>query len=148
MSGQNLEKARRFYPTDRRIDIAQRFQQEGAARDLESQFGDVFHRDFETVDPTGTMSLTSRGMTGFIAAWREMFEAFGSWEVLADGFVESGDKVLVLLDIVARSLTDEVDLPMRAANVLTFSEEKIVRIELHTSTDMARRAAGLSGGPD
>jgi hypothetical protein len=145
VSETNLERVRRFYPIEGRLDIAPLFQRDEIVGELESQFADLFHHDFETVDPSGSVTPTRGGMAGYIDGWRDLFEAFESWSVIADGFVESGDSVLVTLDIVARSATDQVDLPVRAANVLIFKDGKVARVELHTSVDAARRAAGLEG---
>lgn len=145
MAGENLERARRFYPSER-LDIAEVFRRDDAVELLESQFGDMFQDDFETVDLSGTVTPTTRGMAGFIEGWREWLESFERWSVVADGFVESGDKILVRLDIVARSRTDRVDVPTRGANVLVFTGGKISRVELHTGVDAAERAAGLEKG--
>lgn len=142
MSGENVDKARRFYP-DQRLDIAETLWREGAAELLESQFGDVFHADFETVEASGTVVVSGRGMPGFVEGWREWLGSFESWAVVADAYEESGEKVLVTLDIVARSATDRVEVPFRAANVLTFRDGKVARLEVYTDLAAARRSAGL-----
>lgn len=144
MSGERTQVARRFYPSER-LDLAVVFQRDDAVELLESQFGDIFHKDFETVEASNTVTPAGLGMTGFIGGWREWLGSFESWSVVADDFEEAGEKVLVTLDIVARSRTDRVDVPTRGANVLVFRDGKIARVELHTDVAQARRAAGLEG---
>jgi ketosteroid isomerase-like protein len=141
VSAENVEKARLIYPTER-TDISDVFAREDAVALLESQLGHIFDPEFETVDPTGFVSLEQRGMEGFVAGWREWLGSWESWAVVAEDFVAAGDKVLVLLDIVARARASQVELPQRGANILTFSDGRIVRVELYVDGWAAREAFG------
>lgn len=145
MASEAVERARRFYPAGERVDIAELLRREDAVERLESRFGDIFHEDFETVDVSGTLVLDETGMSGFVKGWREWLSSFESWAVAAEGFEQSGDRVLVLLDIVARTKTGLVEVPSHAANVLTFRDGKVAAVELHTDVAEARRAAGVEG---
>ncbi|MGH2922622.1 MAG: nuclear transport factor 2 family protein [Solirubrobacterales bacterium] len=145
MSPQNVEKARAFYPS-RPINLAATFSEGDVASRLAEEFDEVFHRDFETVDPTGTVTARSlRGMSGYVEGFREWFSSWESWEVVAEDFIESGDKVLVVLEVTGRSRSD-VEISQRAANVLTFRDGRVARVEIHLDLDAARRAAGVEPG--
>jgi ketosteroid isomerase-like protein len=144
VSAENVEKARTFYPREP-LDLAELFSRPEAAERLESQFGVIFHPDFETRDSSAAID-PGKGFEGFVEGFRDWFAAFDSWRVSAEEILDAGDKVLVLLDIVARSRTDRVELPQRGANVLTFRDDRISRVELYLDQAEARRAAGLSDG--
>ena len=145
MPSANVDSARAFYPSER-IDLAEVLAGEDIAANLEEQFGSMFQADFETVDPTGTVtgSTELRGMTGFIAGFREWLSSWESWRVKADDFLESGNNVLVMLDVVARSKS-QIEIAQRAANVLTFEDGRVTRVEIHLDPEAARRAAGIDG---
>ncbi len=138
----NLESARRFFPSER-TDIVGLFRRDDAVEILRDRFGEVFHDDFETVDVSGSVTPAGTGMAGYVAGWREWLNSFASWAVVVEDLAEVGDRVLVTLDILARSRTGGVEIPSRAANVLVFRDGRIATVELHTSVDEARRAAGL-----
>ena len=60
-------------------------------------------------------------------------------------FIEADqERVVVVLDIRARSKTHQVDIPFEGANLLTFRDGKLARAELFTTRDAALEAAGLS----
>jgi ketosteroid isomerase-like protein len=147
VSSENVEKAQEFYPSER-IDLAPLLSQENAVELLEEQLGSNFHPDFETVDASGgtiTGTRELRGMQGFVDGFREWFSSWDSWRVLADDFIESGDKVLVMLDVIGRSRSD-VEIAQRAANVLTFRDGRIARVEIHLDAEAARRSVGIEPG--
>ena len=143
MASANVETVRGFYPTEP-LEFKTVIEREDAVEFLEARFGDVFADDFETADSSGIVAPAARGMAGFVAGWREWLASFDSWSVAVDSFEESGDTVLVVLDIVARSSTGHVEMPTRAANVLTFRDGRVQRVELHTDIAQARLAAGLN----
>ena len=52
--------------------------------------------------------------------------------------------MLVLLDVRARSMTHQVEIPIEGANLLTFSDGRLGRLEIFFERAQAREAAGLS----
>jgi hypothetical protein len=53
------------------------------------------------------------------------------------------DRVLVMVDVLARSKTHQVEMPIEGANLLTFREERLARLELFFDRAQALEAAGL-----
>jgi hypothetical protein len=113
--------------------------------------------DFETIggalgmeaagEPTaeGSARRVVYGVEGFRDGWRGFLAAWDSWVVTATKFIEVDDeRVLVLLDVQARSKTHGVDVPIDAANLLTFRSGKLLRLELFSTRSEAFEAAGLS----
>ena len=54
------------------------------------------------------------------------------------------NRVLVMLDIRARSRTHQVEMPVEGANLLTIKDGRMARIELFFERSQALEAAGLS----
>jgi hypothetical protein len=113
------------------------------------------HSDFETVAVPGAIPLsdpaaedptqpTFSGMDGFRGAFLDWLSAWESWVVTATNFIDVDEnRVLVLLDVRARSKTHQVEMPIEGANLLTLRDGKLARIELFFKRAQAREAAGL-----
>ena len=57
---------------------------------------------------------------------------------------ESGDDdVVALVDVRARGRGSQFDIEEEIADVLTFRDDRIIRLRLHVTRDEALRAAGL-----
>jgi hypothetical protein len=64
--------------------------------------------------------------------------------VTATEFIEVDEnRVLVMLDVRARSKTHQVEMPIEGANLMTLSDGKLARLELFFDREQAREAAGL-----
>jgi ketosteroid isomerase-like protein len=146
----NVEIARELYPG--KVDLV-------AALADEDEFAGALealvHPDFETVTVPGQVPLAGigtsdaarpifHGAAGFFAAFREWLSAWKSWVITPTDFIEAdADRVLVMLDIRARSRTHQVELPFEGANLLTFRDGRVGRLELFFDRAQARAAAGL-----
>ena len=152
MSQENVELAKRLYPGP--VDIVPMLAEPSPWIALAEP---LVHPEFETVgegpamssgggEPTSESSRRSAyGIQGFIGIWRDFLSAWDSWVVTPARVLDvDDDRVLVLLDIQARSKTHGVDIPIAAANLLTFHEDKLTRLELFTTRSEALEAAGLS----
>jgi hypothetical protein len=114
------------------------------------------HPDFETAAPPGQVPFAglkvdnrSRpavfGIDGFVAAYREWFSAWETWVATPTDFVDVDEsRVLVLLDIRARSKTHQVEMPFASANLVTLRSGKVSRLELFFDRAAAFEAVGLS----
>ena len=154
MSSANLELARRLYPAD--FDIARQIDrpefrqwlESVATPDLET-VGVALGMDLDTLDarhPEDVTRRTAHGIDGFIEVWHVFLDAWQTWVYTAKEFIEvDEDRILVLLDIRGRSRTHGVEIPIEAANIVTFRDGKLARLELFTSHPAAYRAAGLAG---
>jgi hypothetical protein len=75
---------------------------------------------------------------------REWLTAWESWVISpADFIVPDESRVLVMLDIQARSRTQHVEIPLQGANLLTFRDAKLARLELYFDRGQALEAAGI-----
>jgi hypothetical protein len=54
------------------------------------------------------------------------------------------NRVLVMLDVRARSKTHQVEMPVEGANLLTIKDGRVARIELFLERSQALEAAGMS----
>ena len=156
MSEENLDLVRRFYPQP--VDMVATLTDPERVEATKSFFEPFVHPDFETVAAPGQMPLigpttkipegslrpTSYGLDGFVTAFGDWLSAWDSWAVTATDFIDvDEDRILVLLDIRARSRTHQVEMPIEAANLLTIRDRKVARIELFLDRAEAREAAGL-----
>jgi hypothetical protein len=59
-------------------------------------------------------------------------------------FVEApGERVLVLMEVRARSKTHQVEMPLKGANLLTIRDRQIARLEMFLDPNEALEAARL-----
>jgi hypothetical protein len=152
MSKENVELARRLYPGT--VDVVSMV----AESDQWLEFFEPFvHPRFETVgiglamgaaggSPVdGGMMRTVHGIQGFLEVWREFLAAWESWVATAAEFIDvDEERVLVYLDISARTKTHGVEIPIEGANLLTFHEGRVKRLEMYVRREEGRKAAGLS----
>jgi hypothetical protein len=153
MSQENMELAKRFYPGS--VDIVPM----AAAPDAWVGFFEpLVHPDFETVGEGLAMSSggvetaqessrrSAYGFEGFISVWSDFLSAWDSWVVTPANLIDVDDeRVLVLLDIRARSKTHGVEMPIEAANLLTFRDGKLTRLELFNTQPEAPAVAAAYG---
>jgi hypothetical protein len=156
MSEENVEVARRLYPGP--IDVAATLADREALATVRAAFEPLVHPDFETViDPGYQMMLgdpgmdaplgspsISYGIDGFVSIFREWLSAWETWVVTPTDFIDVDEnRVLVMLDIRARSKTHQVEMPVEAANLLTIKDGRGARIEFFFERGQALEAAGL-----
>jgi ketosteroid isomerase-like protein len=151
MSQENVEAARRLYPGE--VDVVAVLADRKA---LDVTLGPLVHPDFETVTVPGQVPVsgasgqnTSRpivhGLDGFVSGFGDWLSAWETWVVTPTDFIDvDEDRVLVMLDIRARSKTHQVEMPVEGANLLTIKDGRIARIELFFERGQALEAAGLS----
>ena len=150
MSEENIEVVRRLYPGT--MDIAAFVAAPEAAVEAVKP---LLHPDFEAVgaaiimpgveSPQESARRIVRGAQGFIETFRGFLAAWETWVVTPSEFIDVDDeRVLVLLDIQARSKTHKVEIPIEAANLVTVRDGKLARLETFSGRAEASEAAGLS----
>jgi ketosteroid isomerase-like protein len=152
MAQENVELARRLYPGA--VDYVTMLSTPEGLEALQAVSEAVMHPDYETVTVPGQVPLsgasaadpaqpTVHGLDGFVSAFRDWLSAWASWVVTATDFIDArDDRVLVLLDVRARSKTHGVEMPIEAASLLTIRDGMVTRIELFFDRAQAREAAG------
>jgi hypothetical protein len=157
MSQENVEMARRIYPTG--IDLAAAFANPEALTALRTEYEPLVDPEFETVaDPRYQMLLggsdevagpsgpaTFHGLDGFIGTFAEWLSGWESWMVSPVEFIDVDEsRVLVVADISGRSKAQQAEMTTRGGNLLTFGNGRLTRIELFFRKADALEAAGLS----
>jgi hypothetical protein len=158
MSEENVAIVRRLY-SDQPVDLASVFSEPALLDAMRSQVEPLVHPDFESLGGSAQLALegqdpgskgqssrpASVGVEGLLTAWRDWLAAWESWVVRPAEFIEVDEhRVLVLLDVQARSKTHQVAIPLPSANLLTLREGKLARLEMFTNQAEALEAAGLS----
>jgi len=89
-------------------------------------------------------ALTPRGrerVATYLRGWLD------SWDMYKPSVVElreaGADEVVALVDVRARGRGSQFDIEEEIADVLTFSGDRLVRMRLHVTRDVAMRDAGL-----
>jgi ketosteroid isomerase-like protein len=153
MSQENVEIIRRLYPGT--VDLVATVGGPEGFETTRVALEPLVHPDFETVSVPGQVPLSgvgaensSRpsfyGVDGFVDSFRDWLSAWESWVVTATEFIEVDEnRVLVMLDVRARSKTHQVEMPIEGANLMTLSDGKLARLELFFDREQAREAAGL-----
>jgi ketosteroid isomerase-like protein len=150
MSQENVEIARRLFPGP--LDLVFALADQEA---LDAALQPLVHADFETVTVPGQVPLSGAGaedpsrpvfygVEGFVSSFRDWLSAWESWVVTATDFIEADEsRVLVMLDVRARSKTHQSRCPSRAPNLLTLRDGRLARPELFFERGQALEAAGL-----
>jgi ketosteroid isomerase-like protein len=111
---------------------------------------DRMFRDFLDADlvfrlpaeyPEGDRVLRGReGMTAFIAMLRE---AWSEWRFVPERFFDVGDRVLVLIRVVAVGHESGVPIERESAHVWTISDGRAESMRIYRERSKALAAAGL-----
>ena len=152
MSHENIEVVRRLYPGT--FDLVATLADPTGFEALRVMFEPLAHPDFETVSVPGQIPLSGasaedlsqpsfHGVDGFVSAFRDWLSAWESWVVTATAFIDVDEnRVLAMLDVLARSKTHQVEMPIEGANLVTLRDGKIARLELFFDRAQAREVAG------
>lgn len=149
MSGENVEIARRLFPGA--VDVVEIL---GDPDVLGSVLEPLVHPDFETVADPQALGLlrepgvagssgVARGIAGFVSRYREWLSAWEAWVVTPIEIIEvDTNRVLVVVEMRARSRTHGVEIEMQGANLLTLREGRLARWELFLRRADAFEAIG------
>jgi hypothetical protein len=150
MSKENIEVARALYPGE--VDVVAVLADRAA---LDAMVGPLVQPDFETVTVPGQVPVSGagaqdasppvlHGLDGFVTGFSDWLSAWETWMVTPTDFIDvDEDRVLVMLDIRARSKTHQVEMPVEGANLLTIKDGRVSRTELFLERGQALEAAGL-----
>ena len=153
MSEENLNIARALYPGT--FDLVKVFWSPEGLEAVRSHIDPDVEAVFEerglpmgaaTMAPdSDTAQPVVRGFEAFVATWQEWVSAWDTWVMTPTDFVEVDDeRVLVGMEVRARSKTHQVEFSVDGANLLTLRNGKVTRVELFFDQSRAREAAGLA----
>ncbi len=95
--------------------------------------------------PYGEMlDAHSRGHAGLQAFWRELYEAWGSYEHEVHELIDAGDHVVSIVTDRAQGRASGAEVEIQAYGVWTISEGKITHVAWYRSRAEALEAVGLS----
>ena len=152
MSRETVELARGLYAAG--VDLAAVFADPKALAAFRAGFEPLVHPEFETVvDPdfrmlAGDPADASRetpyyGFEGFAEGFGDWLSGWESWTVVPLEFIDAGEaRVVVELDITGRSRAQGVELTSRGANVVTFRDGRLTRLELFLRFEDALKVVG------
>ena len=96
----------------------------------------------------GGFEGTFEGAEGFTSGWMDFLDAFEGLRIITEEMFESGDAVVDLVRLSARTARGGVLLSTESAAVWHFSEGKLVEVEFHLDREEALRSAGIEPNPD
>jgi ketosteroid isomerase-like protein len=84
------------------------------------------------------------GPDGFLAGVREQLEAFDEWRLEPQEFIQSGDRVLVLVHQHGRGRLSGVEVDVFTAWLWTFADGKALELRVFLDQEEAFQAAGMT----
>jgi ketosteroid isomerase-like protein len=139
MSQENVELVRGLYdlgrgslfPTAENIDRAFReYLDEGFEIHLPSEYPEGEH--------------LYRGRDGFAEVLRSFADAWGEFRFEPERFLDAGDRVVVLVRLLARGAGSGAPIELKSAHVLTLRAGRATSVRLYRDRSEALGAAGLS----
>ena len=91
----------------------------------------------------GTATGTRYGPQGFLQAIEETLEAFEDYRNEIEEFIDAGEAVIVPLRISGTGRTSGARVDVRVVHLWLLRDGKVIRGEVHRSTEEAPEAAGL-----
>jgi ketosteroid isomerase-like protein len=86
---------------------------------------------------------TYAGPSGLRQAWLDWLEPWVTYRTEIDRVIDAGDRVVVLVHDFGRREADGPEVDVIGANIWTFREGKVARIEFFPDRTVALQAAGL-----
>jgi ketosteroid isomerase-like protein len=134
---------RSLQPTD--VDLVEMFSGDatpfGAPPAGPLPFADDFLVEFISNVP-GVGRITRRGLDGFVDGWRDWLEAYGTYRISAEEYIDGGDKVVVLIKVRATTARGGVVVEHDPAVVWTLANGSVVAVRMYLEREEALREAG------
>jgi ketosteroid isomerase-like protein len=146
MSQENVEIVKRAQPSG--VDMVQLFRGSSAPNPTATgidvtAFENDFEVEFISSEAQASIRPASRGAEGLAEAWRDWLEAWESYYIEAEEFIDAGDEVVSLVRVRGQTARDGVFIEHRPAAVWSVREHKIVRVRFYLERNAAFEAAGL-----
>src|SRR5438445_3799 len=87
---------------------------------------------------------TYRGHAGIRELWSEARNVFGDFRNEPERLIAAGDRMVAFIRVRGRGKGSGVEVEARIAHVLTFRDDKVVRVDSYEDRDEALRAVGLA----
>jgi hypothetical protein len=145
VSSENVEIVRSVQPSG--VDLVELVGPQESTLGIGPEHAELFADDFEVhfVSNLAELGRSSyHGLEGFLAGWRDWLEAWASYWIWADEFIDAGDRVVVLIRVEGKTARDAVTVTHEPAAVWTLADGRVIGIDLYLNRDDAFRGAGLS----
>jgi ketosteroid isomerase-like protein len=115
--------------------------QTGRRDDYESAYAGFMAESFELVLPPSYPEggQTFRGRAGLRRWIDSIREIWDEWRMEQERFVVAGDRVVVLIQIVARGHMSGVGLDRETAHIWSIADDRLTRCEVYFDRDEALR---------
>ena len=130
-----------------RAQLIERFYEAFARKDVDGMLA-LCHEDVEVYKDPDVVevvsALTPRGqerVRQYLSGWLDSWDVYEPY--VRETCEANGDDVVVLVDVRARGRGSQFDIDEEIADVLTFRDDRLVRLRLHVTRDVALRDAGL-----
>jgi ketosteroid isomerase-like protein len=115
--------------------------QENRRHDFDAAYGDWFDERFELLPPPsypeGAQTFRGRaGLKRWIAVTQEIWE---QWRLIAEEFLVAGDRVVVLVRVIAQGHLSGVTLDRETAHIWDIAEGCVTRCEVFLDRSEALR---------
>jgi ketosteroid isomerase-like protein len=111
-----------------------------------------FAEDFEVVflndQPGGDITPERRGVAGMQEGWANWLEAFESYVITPEDFLDAGDEVVVLVNVRARTKRDGVEVQHSPAALFQVLDGQIQRTRFYLQRSGAFEAVGMEPPPE
>jgi uncharacterized protein len=106
---------------------------------------EIYDSDAEWVaareDPDAATHRGLEAIRGYFAQWTEMFEVL---EFRTEELIDAGDKVFAWFRFSGKGISSGAPVETEQAQIWSFRDGKVVRVEEYFDRDEALKAAGLS----
>ena len=143
MSRKNVEIMRNLLPGPE-VDIAQLTRDHDLWAAVSQTFAPMAHPDFECEVAWPSESSTYVGVDGLRQAFLDWTAPWESYYTEIEELIDCADRVVALVHDRARRQGVDGEVDVFAANMTTFRDGKIVRVEFFAHRTDALEAAGLS----
>jgi SnoaL-like domain len=146
VSAQNVELVRSLQPSG--ADLVDMFssadpQALAALVGRSELFDPALEISFIAGESSGAPTLTYHGIAGLIDGWREWLQAWDSYLIEAEEFIDCGEAVVVMIRVRARTRRDGVLMEHAPAAVWALAGGSVVRMDFYLQRTQALDAAGL-----
>ena len=148
MSSDNVELVRQVFSPEG-VDMVQAIPLMSGGEGVEEAgidsgpFAEDFEVEFVGSQPGGDISPERRGVEGMAEGWANWLEAFESYVITPEDFIDAGDEVLVLVNVLARTERDGVEVEHSPAALFLVRDGQIRRTRFFLERGMAFEQAGM-----
>jgi ketosteroid isomerase-like protein len=102
----------------------------------------VLHPEIRCRWISRAQSTEQQGRAGFVEGWRDWLEPYSRYYLTTEELLDMGDRVVSLVNVVALTRHDGVELSHSPAAVWTFRDGLIVDVAFYLDRDTALAEAG------